>query len=285
MAVVIIDFHTHIFPPRLIEERASYLRRDLCFAALYSDPKARMASAEELIASMNRSGVDISVVLNIGWASHELCVETNDYILEASSRYPDRLIGFCAVQPQAGDVAIAEMERCARAGARGLGELRPDAQGFDLTDEAALRPLAEAALQHHLICLFHSSEPVGHLYPGKGTVTPDLLYRFISSFPGLHIVCAHWGGGLPFYVLMPEVAQALSRVYFDCAATWLLYRPEVFWHVASLVGAEHILFGTDYPLQAQGRCLERVHQLGLLPEVEALILGGSAERLLVEARS
>ena len=280
---MIIDFHTHIFPPKVAEERASYARRDPCFAALYSDPGAKMASAEELVASMDRHGVEMSVVLNIGWASHELCVETNDYILEASSRYPDRLIGFCAVQPRAGEAAIVEMERCARAGARGMGELRPDVQGFDLADEQAMRPLVEAALRHHLILLLHSSEPVGHSYPGKGTVTPDTLYRFISSFPELYVVCAHWGGGLPFYALMPEVAQALGRVYFDCAATWLLYRPEVFSHVAALVGAEHILFGTDYPLQSQGRCLERLRAQRILPDFESLILGGSAERLLEEA--
>lgn len=280
---MIIDFHTHIFPPRVAEERAHYLKHDPCFAALYTNPKAKLATAEELIASMNRHHVDMAVALNIGWSSLELCIETNDYILGAAARYPDRLIAFCTVPPATGEAAAAEIDRCARAGARGIGELRPDVQRFDLGDAETLRPLAEAARQHHLIILTHASEPVGHLYPGKGNITPDHLYRFIVNFPELHIVCAHWGGGLPFYALMPEVAQALGRTYFDSAATPFLYRPEVFGHVAAIVGAEHILFGTDYPLLGQARVIDSVRSLGLPPEVEAMILGDNAERLLAQA--
>lgn len=132
---MIIDFHTHIFSPRVRERRDEYIKRDPCFSLLYSQQKAKLATAEELIASMDETGVDLSVVLNIGWASHELCAETNDYILDSISRYPDRLIGFCCVQPKAGDAAIVELERCAKAGAGGIGEMRSDVQGFDLTDK------------------------------------------------------------------------------------------------------------------------------------------------------
>ena len=37
------------------------------------------------------------------------------------------------------------------------------------------------------------------------------------------IIAAHWGGGLPFYALMPEVRDALQNVWFDTAAGHLLY--------------------------------------------------------------
>ena len=93
----------------------------------------------------------------------------------------------------------------------------------------------------------HVSEPAGHQYPGKGHTTPDRAYRFIENFPGNVIVCAHWGGGLPFYGLMPEVGKAFQNVYFDTAASPFLYRPEIFSAVVGLVGSEQILFGTDYP--------------------------------------
>jgi len=171
----IIDFHTHIFPPWVREKRAEYVRRDRCFSLLYSHPKARLITAEELIASMDEAGVDLSVVLNIGWVSHELCVETNDYILDSISRYPDRLVGFCSIQPRAGDASLVELERCAKAGARGMGEMRSDVQGFDLADKATMKPLIDVALRHGLIFLTHSSEPVGHQYAGKGNITPDIL--------------------------------------------------------------------------------------------------------------
>jgi predicted TIM-barrel fold metal-dependent hydrolase len=277
---MIVDFHTHVFPPQIKKNRNKYIERDPCFAILYSDPKAKMATAEELIASMDEAGVDISVILNIGWTTHELCLETNDYIIDSVSRYPQRLVGFCAVQPQSSKAAVAEIERCAQAGIRGVGEMRPDIQLFDLGDEVVMEPLVEVLRKHQLVLLLHASEPVGHDYPGKGGITPDMLYPFITSFPDLTLVCAHWGGGLPFYALMPEVKKAISNVYFDTAASPFLYTPQVYNHVISLVGTDKILFGSDYPLLAPSRLLEEIKALDLPEETKNLILSGNAQRLL-----
>jgi predicted TIM-barrel fold metal-dependent hydrolase len=277
---VIIDFHTHVFPPDIKKNRSKYIERDPCFAILYSDPKAKIATADELIASMDEAGVDISVILNIGWTTHELCVETNDYIIDAVSRYPQRLVGFCAVQPQSAKAAAAEIERCARVGIRGVGEMRPDIQLFDLCDEVIMEPLVEVLKAHKLVLLLHASEPIGHEYPGKGGITPDILYSFIVSFPDLTIVCAHWGGGLPFYALMPEVKKAMGNVYFDSAASPFLYTPEVYSQVIQLVGADRVLFGSDYPLLAQSRLLKEIKALNLAEETKSLVLAGNALRLL-----
>ncbi len=281
---MIIDFHTHIFSPRIKKDPAGYIARDPCFAALYSSPKAKIVTADELVAAMDRDGVDISVALNIGWITPELCIETNDYILESVARYPKRLIGFGAIQPRFFDAALAEIERCAAGGLKGVGELRPDVQAFDLNDTALMTPLVEALVKHKQILLTHASEPVGHQYPGKGTVTPDILYRFITSFPQLTVVCAHWGGGLPFFALMPEVKKALGNVYFDTAASPFLYSPRIYQQVVSLLGADKILFGSDYPLMPSARLLTEIKSLGLDGETEGLILGGNAERLLCNAR-
>jgi len=239
-----------------------------------------MATAEELVASMNETEVDLSVVLNIGWASQELCVETNDYILDSISRYPDRLIGFCSVQPKDEDAAIIEVERCAKAGARGIGEMRPDVQGFNLTDKMIMQRLVDTAVTHNLIFLTHSSEPVGHQYTGKGEVTPTILYHFIVNFPGLKVVCAHWGGGLPLHALMPEVARALANVSFDTAATILLYQAGIFKQVSNIIGSDKILFGTDYPLISQNRIIAQIQSLELGEEDKTKILGGNAQKLL-----
>jgi predicted TIM-barrel fold metal-dependent hydrolase len=280
MLSVIIDFHTHIFPAWLRERRDEYSKRDPCFSSLYSHPQARMATAEEVIASMDEAGIDLSIVLNIGWVSHELCVKTNDYILDSVSRYPTRFVGFCAIQPTAGDAAIAELERCAKAGAKGTGELRSDVQGFDLADETTMKPLVDVALKHDLIFLTHSSEPVGHEYSGKGSITPDILYSFVTAFPNLKLVCAHWGGGLPFYALMPEVAKALANVFFDTAATVFLYKPEIFEQVSQIIGSDKILFGTDYPLMHQNRVIAQIQSSQLPEEDKARILGANAQKLL-----
>lgn len=277
---MIIDFHTHIFPPWIKERRDEYLKRDPCFSLLYSQPKAKLVTAEELIASMDEAKVDLSVALNIGWGSHKLCVATNDYILDSISRYPDRLIGFCSVQPKAGDAAIIELERCAKAGARGIGEMRSDVQGFDLTDKTIMKPLVDAARKHNLIFLTHSSEPVGHQYSGKGSITPDVLYSFILSFPDLKLVCAHWGGGLPFYALMPEVAKVLTNVFFDTAATVFLYQPQIFPQVSEIIGSDKILFGSDYPLISQSRVMAQIQSLELAKRDKTKILGGNAQKIL-----
>ncbi len=277
---MIIDFHTHVFPPQIKKNRSKYIDSDPCFAILYSEKNAKLATADELIASMDKAGVDISVIVNIGWTTHELCVETNDYILESIARYPQRLIGFCTVQPHSYEAAIAEIERCAKGGIRGVGEIRPDIQLFDLRDEEVIKPLIKVIRKHKLILLTHASEPVGHNYPGKGTITPDMLYPFITSYPDLTIVCAHWGGGLPFYALMPEVKQAMSNVFFDTAASPYLYSPQIYNQVIQLVGADKILFGSDYPLLAQGRLLEEIKSLDLPEDTRDLILSGNAQRLL-----
>jgi predicted TIM-barrel fold metal-dependent hydrolase len=277
---MIIDFHTHVFPPQIKKNRGKYTESDPCFAILYSNPKAKLATADELIASMDKEGVDISVIVNYGWTTHELCVETNDYILESIARYPRRLVGFCAVQPNAGEAAVDEIERCARAGIKGVGEMRPDIQLFYPGDEMLMAPLVEVMKKHRLVMLTHASEPVGHSYPGKGTVTPEALYPFITSFPDLPVVCAHWGGGLPFYALMPEVKQAMSNVFFDTAASPFLYTPEVYTQVIQLVGGDKILFGTDYPLLAPSRLLNEINSLNLPEETKSLILSGNARRLL-----
>jgi predicted TIM-barrel fold metal-dependent hydrolase len=277
---MIIDFHTHILPPNIKKNRAKYADSDPCFAILYSKKEAKMITAEDLIASMNRDGVDVSVILNIGWTTHELCVETNDYILESIARYPGRLIGFCSVQPQSYDAALREIERCARAGAKGIGELRPDVQFFELSDQEVMQPFVQTLKKNNMTLLLHSSEPVGHEYSGKGTVTPETLYPFIIQFPDLNLVCAHWGGGMPFYALMPEVKLALDNVYFDTAATPFLYNPQIYQQVSDLVGADRILFGTDYPLLSQSRLINEVMSLDIPEENRNLIFSGNAMRLL-----
>ncbi|MBT9149500.1 MAG: hypothetical protein DDT28_00930 [Dehalococcoidia bacterium] len=276
---VIVDFHTHIVPPEIKERREDLVGQDPCFQALYSAPEVDLATAEDLIASMDRDAIDVSVALSIGWSSLELCRRTNDYIIESISKYPDRLIGFCSIQPKSKE-AVSEIERSARGGIRGIGEMMPHMQGFDLGDKALMSPVVEAAQEHNMIVLTHSSEPVGHIYPGKGNVLPGMLYQFIANFPDLHIVCAHWGGGLPFYALMPEVAEALQNVFFDTAASPFLYRYEIFSRVAELVGEDKILFGSDYPLITQSRIVESLRSLSMPQESKDNILGENARRLL-----
>jgi predicted TIM-barrel fold metal-dependent hydrolase len=278
---MIVDFHTHIYPRSLREQRESYVARDRTFGELFTDPRAKMATAEELVAAMDEDGVDRSVVMGIGWTDQGVAREANDYLVDAVRRFPDRLTGFVGVNPAwGGEASALEAERCARAGLRGIGELHPTSQGYDLGSESIMSPLMEVVREHGLIVTTHSSEPVGHTYRGKGDTRPEMLWRFITQYPDITLVCAHWGGGLPFYALMPEVAEALGNVYFDTAASPFLYDARVFDVVAGLVGPEKILLGSDYPLLRASRLTRQVHESDLSDADRSAILGGNAARLL-----
>ncbi len=277
---MIIDFHTHIFPPTFDTDRARFVETDATFGALYADPKARISTAEDMIEVMDKDGVGQSVIMGIGWADSGVAREANDYIIDAVSRFPDRLVGFAGVNPAWGADAVGEINRCADAGLRGVGELHSDSQGFDLGDQRSMTPLMEAVEARGLIITTHSSEPVGHVYQGKGMTRPEVLWQFIRNFPEATVVCAHWGGGLPFYALMPEVRESLSNVYFDTAASPFLYTPDVFQTVAQLVGADKILMGSDYGLLRPSRLIKQVQKSSLTTEDKEAILGGNAERLL-----
>lgn len=278
---MLIDFHTHIFPPDICMHRERYCERDPWFAALYRNPRNGLASADDLIAEMDASGVDASVTFSFGWTDPGLIEETNSYVIEAMRKYPGRIYGMAVLQPTAGSRALRELERCAQAGMIGLGELMPHGQGYRLSDIQLLSPFIDIVRHYQLLVLSHSSEPVGHSYPGKGDVSVQDIVAFLTAFPDVRFIAAHWGGGLPFYCLMPEVQRIAHNVWYDTAATIYLYRDTIFPTVARLVGADRILFASDYGLLHQPRVINHIKQADLDEEAKAMILGKNAQRLLM----
>jgi uncharacterized protein len=277
---MIVDFHTHVFPPEIIARRDEFVTRDLWLGELYGNPKAKMATVDDLLASMESNHVDTAVTFPFGWRDSGLAHECNSYIIQAMSDHPGRIIGLASVQPLAGGHAVAELERCRKAGMPGFGELMPHGQGYRLSDTALLAPLVEAATRLGMFLLTHASEPVGHLYQGKGDVTPRELEAFLRAFPKLRVVAAHWGGGLPLYELMPEVQTEAANVWYDSAASPFLYRPEIFSMVARIVGARKILWGSDFPLIGHQRMLAYTRAAGLDENDLEMVLGGNAEEFL-----
>jgi uncharacterized protein len=277
---MLIDFHTHIFPPDICKHREQYCRRDPWFADLYSNPRISMATADDLISEMEQSGVDSSVAFSFGWSDPGLIEECNSYVIDAVHRYRGQLYGMAVIQPKAGVRAVNELARCASAGLIGLGELMPHGQGYRLSDIHLLSPLIEVVKQHQLLVLSHCSEPVGHCYPGKGNVSVQDVVAFLTAFPDVHFIAAHWGGGLPFYALMPEIQRLTAHVWYDTAATIYLYRDTIFPTVAQMVGADRILFASDYGLLRQRRVIDHIEQSALSEEQRQLVLGKNAEQLL-----
>ena len=277
---VIIDAHTHVVPPDLIARRQELLQIEPAFGEIYADPRAALASADDVLRVVAESELDAAVICNLAWSDPERVRRTNDYILDAARDSGGRLIPFCMVQPAADPKHVcAEVRRVAAAGARGLGELRPRQQGYTVTQGEAAALLAGASRRFGLPLLFHVSEPVGHGYPGKEGLPLADFAQFLKEQPEATVIGAHWGGGLPLFATMPEVGADLERAYVDTAATRLLYDDAIFGIVAGLVGAGRILFGSDYPLRDPTAEIAHIRSLGLPAEDERAILGGNAARL------
>jgi predicted TIM-barrel fold metal-dependent hydrolase len=275
----IIDVHTHIFPPEFVARRAELAAREAWFGRLYASPKARMATTDELLAGMEAGGVSRAVTFGFAFQDAGRCRACNDYVMAAARQHPSRLLPFAVTNPARPAEALAEVEAQLAAGARGIGELMPDGQGFSLTDFTLLDPLMAAARAYGVPLLTHSDELVGHTYAGKGTQGPYAAYQMALRYPENVLILAHWGGGLPFYELMPEVRAALRRVYYDTAASHYLYEPAVFRHVMAWA-PEKILLGSDYPLFSFRRFLRRVDEAGLDEAARARVLSGNAVRAL-----
>jgi predicted TIM-barrel fold metal-dependent hydrolase len=279
---MIVDAHAHVFSDAVLQRRAEYAERDRWFAQLNPPGSKRLASPGRLVAAMDGAGVDLAWALSFGWADQGLCVEQNDCVLAAARQFPSRIVPFCTVQPAAGAAALSELERVARLGARGVGELFPDGQGFELDDTATMGPLLEACAALGLVVIVHGSEPVGRDYAGKGETTPVKLLALArlarEAAPGLRLVFAHLGGGLPFYELIPEVRETLEHVAYDTAAAAYVYDAAVLEHAARLVPGR-LLFASDYPVIGMARMLDYARG-GVPAEAQEAVLGGTAEALL-----
>ena len=111
-----------------------------------------------------------------------------------------------------------------------------------------MNPIVDYMVENKMIFSVHSSEPVGHIYNGKGKMYPSILYSFALQYPELKIIFAHLGGGLPIYFLMPEISRELNNVYFDTAAIDFLYDSSIVKIFKQILGDNKILFGSDYGL-------------------------------------
>lgn len=277
---MIIDIHTHIFPRAIREQRERFFENEPAFRLLYDSPKSQLVSADDLVAMMDAEGVDKAVAFGFPWQSADTFTYTNDYILEAVSRYPDRLIGFCCfdtMNPQ----APAETQRCLEAGLAGVGELAFYCSDMGCVCLDCLEPVMAVCRKFDAPVMIHTNEPVGHQYPGKTDNTLAQIYALVKRYQGNHIILAHWGGGIFFYnLLKKEVSSVLANVWFDTAASPYLYSPDIYRHAMVLAGEEKLLWGTDFPLLKPGRYFKEIEKAGLTDRQRQMLTGGNAAALL-----
>ena len=291
---MLIDAHIHYTPPSLAADLEAFVRAEPFWGLMLAPGSGGKsvqgwATAERMIADMDAAGIAKVVLLGEYRRTHAGCVARNDEALAILRRWPDRVIAFAMLQPKAGQAALDELARCLDGGMAGVGELGPYAQGYRLDDPDFLR-VAEACIRRGIPVNLHTNEEVGHFYPGKAATPLRDYYRLASRYPELKLILAHWGGGLFFYELLPEVRRTLRNVWYDTAASPLLFRTHEIFDVALRCMDPHkLLYASDYPLRLYPRWqpepdfrpfLAEIAALDLPPGVRAGILGDNAARLL-----
>ncbi len=277
---MIIDCHTHIFPEEIRKHREAFCKRDEGFSSIYSQSNAKMVGVEDLIGAMDESGIDRSVICGFPWSQPDLCSLHNQYLLEATSRYPNRLIAFVILLFSNPDWSGRELDRAVKAGAKGVGEIAFYHEEMSSQDIQSIKPVLAQMEKQGIPLLLHTNEMIGHSYPGKGRTPLERFYELILFFPNLPIILGHWGGGLPFYELMPEVAKGMTNVYYDTAASPFIYSKKIYGIVSQIVGVEKILFGTDFPLIPAKRYFKELEECGLSKQDEEKILGRNFSRMI-----
>lgn len=273
-----IDAHTHLFPPSQARARDAIAGRDAGFADIYGDPDAAIADAPALLTALREDGIEAAVACGFAFAGEREIAAQNEYLLGVAAETPRAIVPFATVNP-----ALAGWERGAERalaqGARGFGELRPGTQGWDPLGPEGRR-LAALADEAGAALVWHTSEPVGHRYPGKdGGLSPVELIEVATSAPDVTMVGAHLGAGASFYLSMPEVRNATPNLLFDTAAASLLYDSGTIARIVATAGAERVLFASDFPLRRPGAELKRA-LAGLDPATGEAIAGENARRRL-----
>jgi predicted TIM-barrel fold metal-dependent hydrolase len=274
---MIIDAHTHLFSKKVPDEKQRYLIDDN-FRYLYQSDKVTFADHQTLIKSMDDSGIDYAVAMGFAWKESKFCDEENRYFSKINDMSGGRILPFGSVPLDTKDVE-GYVRYFSENNFFGIGEIGYYSDG--LTDEHLeyLFDIMKSARKHKLPVCLHVNEPVGHQYPGKYDPEFPRLNGLFEEYSDVEIILAHWGGGLLFYELMPEVEKTFKNFYYDTAASPYLYKNEIYKIAVDIIGSEKILFGSDYPLLKFSRYIDTVNNTDLAEKDKKNILGDSAARL------
>ena len=329
-----IDVHSHVIPPRIVERIAQSPHefaaridgatdtRKVIHDQGYAYPLfAEFHDVEAKLESMNRMGIDISVIspappMFYYWAGADLAVKAarlvNDGIADMVSCEPSRLRGMATIPMQHPDAAIAEMERVVGAYGFKAIEIGTSIEGVQLA-EAKFRPVLRHAQQLGLFVFAHPyyvgaksglesyylTNLIGNPLDTT-TMLANLMYSgALDELPELKICLAHGGGFAPYQIgrlvhghrvraeahrlSQTSPKELLRRFYFDS----LVFDPQALRFLIDLVGADHVCIGTDSPFDmGDDHPQETIAAVpGLTKEEQHDVCCGTALRLLGEGAS
>ncbi len=274
----VIDFHTHIFPPELVKNRSRYLDDQQLFC-IYDEARATIATLEDLLQVIEEDDLHGAVAMGFTWQFPRYAEMHNRYLAAAQEKSEKKVWAFGSIALETGSIS-SQVASIHEMGLHGVGEISFYREGMKGDNPLILRTVFAEAARYNLPVCVHVNEPVGHVYRGKYSPDIDILYDIVKDYTDVPIILSHWGGGLLFYELMPEVQAALSHVYYDTAASPYLYNEKIYRLAVDTCGPEKILFGTDFPLLTSSRYMDPIVRMIEDRSDRSMIVYNNALRLL-----
>lgn len=261
---MIIDFHTHFYPEKIVEKALATAREK---AGLEPALNGRMS---DLMASMQRANIDYSVTLPLVTQPGR----GPGLIAWAKSCDVRPLIMLGSVHPR--DIEFAETLQLAKAAGFPGVKVHPEYQSFSF-DEPELDEVWGTISDLGLFLMTHAGEDAG--FSGPFHSDPASLRRLHDRHPDLKLVLAH-GGSWQMWDQVPEQLAGLKNVWFDLAFVGECMEKSAYKKLVDTLKVDNLLFGTDSPWCDQLHALELLHDLQLGKDAEAAICAGNAVELL-----
>jgi predicted TIM-barrel fold metal-dependent hydrolase len=194
---------------------------------------------------------------------------SNDDVLHAIKRFPDRLFGFVYLSPKHVSVSLAELDRCVRdgpmVGVKLWVAMRCNAPELD--------PLVERAAELKAIILQHTYVKTTGNLPGEST--PADLAELSRRHLKATFLCGHTGGSPALGV--PAIRDC-KNIYADlCGSDPCAGMTEL---AVRQLGPERVLYGSDAGGRSFASQLAKVHGADISARANKLILGENLKRLL-----
>jgi uncharacterized protein len=226
--------------------------------------------AKDLLASMDANGIDKSVIVPVQPKTYRLEPQ-NEAIAVTEARYPDRLIGFCRVDPRQEEDAVTELRRCVlRLGLKGL-MLHPMEEGYTINEDHAVRLVKEAGALGVPTIIAAGYPWVAHA---------SQIRSVAEQAEETTIIMSHGG-----HINISGLAQADSFLAMEmcsnlCIGTNGVYRQDFLEECIDAFGPERVLFASMTPVFDQGFELDRVNSIKMEEADRPSVLGGNLIRIL-----